>query len=69
VLFGKLDNIAKPAIHTTAGMTLNAQRCLIRSEAKARIIANPKAHAQGGTECSCVLIGPYPKLWMMEGAK
>lgn len=39
------------------GMSVKAKRCLILSDKKATSIAKIKAHAQGGTLWSCVLVG------------
>ncbi len=42
--------IENPVMATQIGKMVNANRCLLKSEQVAIIMANTKAHAQGGTE-------------------
>jgi hypothetical protein len=56
-------------MQTSAGNTLNSQRCRVRSLANAMIIASANAHAHGGTLRNCVSMAPKPSALMIDGAK
>ena len=59
----------KPVSETAMVPTMNAKRIRSQSDAVAVSIASANAHAQGGTESSCVRIAPYPSDRMIVGAK
>ena len=61
--------MTKPASETAVVASTNTYRIRSQSDAVAESIASANAHAHGGTESSCVRIWPYPRLWMIVGAK
>ena len=69
VLSWTMSKIRKPVMETAVGRSTKTKRCRKWSDANAVSMASAKAQAQGGTESSCVRIWPYPRLWMIVGAK
>ena len=61
--------MTKPASETAVVASTNTYRIRSQSDAVAESIASANAHAHGGTDSSWVRIWPYPRLWMIVGAK
>ena len=59
----------KPVRETAVVARMKTKRIRSQSENVALSIASANAQAQGGTENRCVRIAPYPRDWMIAGAK